>query len=142
MAKWQPVAIHIFFWYALVVSLLTAGLELFFARTYVERELKFSERARRRYSRLGLLLLLGTPFYFCLYFYFFRTGWMALSIAMGYPVIAEFLLRGRRTADGAGNAAGDSARWSGRRALFIQSYALGAINLVIAAWAAVLLWRS
>jgi hypothetical protein len=123
LARPETILLKIFFWYVLLVSLFTAGLQLFAPAVYVERELRYTAVAtsRRRWGMLGTILILATPLYVWLFFHFHRAAWIAISIAMTYVGAAEFLLRFRPRA-----AAG----------LRIQSYAFALLNLIVAAIAA------
>jgi hypothetical protein len=115
----HPLLLRAFFWYVLVVSLVTAGLQLFAPSVYIERELRYSatEKSRSRWRALGIVLFLASPAYIWLYFHFSHAGWVVLSVAMTYIGAAESFLRGRlRDASG----------------LKFQSFWFAGLNFVVA----------
>jgi hypothetical protein len=124
----HPLLLKVFFWYVVIVSLITCGLQLFAPSVYVDRELRYTAgpKARKRWRILGILLFIGTPFYVWLYFYFSRAGWVTLSVAMTYLGAAECVLRGRARE---------------RRTLHYQSLIFAALNFCIALAALYYLFR-
>lgn len=115
----HPLLLRAFFWYVLVVSVITAGLQLSAPSVYVDRELRYSatEKSRSRWRALGIILFLATPFYVWLYFHFSGAGWVVLSLAMTYIGAGECVLRGRTRQP---------------RGLKFQSYIFGGLNLLVA----------
>ena len=115
----HPLLLRAFFWYVLVVSLLTAGLQLFAPAVYIQRELRYSatQKSRLRWRTLGIVLFLASPIYVWLYFHFSHAGWVVLSVAMTYIGSAESFLRGSlREASG----------------LKFQSFLFAGLNFVVA----------